>query len=85
MLTWCSVWDMRSLKQVQTVEVGSAITSVEASLDGKHLTVTAAKDIIFYDLATYCLQHQLRLTPTQAQQGQVIHTGLRVTLGITGT
>ena len=44
------MWDTRSLKQTKSIELGSAITSVEVSLDGKHVTVTAGKEISFYDL-----------------------------------
>jgi len=47
------VWDVRTLKEVQSHPVKGAITSIEISLDGRHLSTTSGKDVIFWDASKY--------------------------------
>lgn len=47
------IWDTRSMTEVKNIPVKSAITSVEISLNGKHISATAGKEVIFYDASTY--------------------------------
>ena len=43
-------WDTRTLKPVKTVSTKAPVTSIELSLDGKHLTCTAGKEVSFWDV-----------------------------------
>jgi serine-threonine kinase receptor-associated protein len=45
------IWDVRSLKEVKSIPAKAAISSVELSLDGKHVTTTAGKEVTFFNLS----------------------------------
>jgi len=47
------VWDVRSLKEVKSHQLKSPITSVEASLDNKHVTIAAGREVSFWDLSKF--------------------------------
>jgi serine-threonine kinase receptor-associated protein len=47
------IWDVRTLKEVKNIPVKSAVTSIDLSLDNKHMTATAGKEVFFYDAAKF--------------------------------
>jgi len=47
------VWDKRTLSEVKSHNVKSSITSIEASLDHKHLTTTCGKEVSFWNIETF--------------------------------
>jgi len=47
------VWDTRTNAQVKSHAVKASITSMEVSLDNKHITVTAGKEVTFWDLSSF--------------------------------
>jgi len=47
------VWDVRTLKEVKSIPAKASITSIEISLDGKHISFTAGKEVYFYDATSY--------------------------------
>jgi serine-threonine kinase receptor-associated protein len=47
------IWDARTLSLVKTQPTKAPITGLEISLDGKHLTTTAGKEVTFWDANTF--------------------------------
>jgi len=47
------IWDIRTMTQVKVQNTKLPITSVEISLDNKHITTTSGKDVIFWDANTF--------------------------------
>jgi len=47
------IWDVRSLKEVKNISLKSPITSLEVCPGGKHIIVTAGKEVTFYDIKTW--------------------------------
>lgn len=45
-------WDTRTLKPTKTVSTKAPVASVELSLDGKHMTTAAGKEVSFWDINT---------------------------------
>jgi len=43
------VWDVRTLKEVISRPLKSAITSIEISLNSRHISTTAGKEVTFWD------------------------------------
>ena len=46
---YCRVWDVRVGKEVKSVATKAAITSMELLADGT-ITITAGKEVCFYDM-----------------------------------
>jgi len=44
------LWDVRTLKEIKNISAKAPITSIELSLDGKHVTTTAGKEVYFWDI-----------------------------------
>ncbi|RUP43849.1 WD40-repeat-containing domain protein [Jimgerdemannia flammicorona] len=49
------VWDLRTFKQVTTLDADDAITSMNLSSDGKYITSTAGSHAYFWDASNYHL------------------------------
>jgi len=47
------LWDIRTKKEAKSFPMKSAITGVEISLDGKHLTTCAGKEVSFWDIEKF--------------------------------
>jgi serine-threonine kinase receptor-associated protein len=47
------VWDTRTLTCVKTQPTKAAVSGLEISLDGKHLTATAGKEVLFFNAETF--------------------------------
>jgi len=47
------IWDTRTLAQSQTFQVKGAITSVEATLNGKYIATTSGKDVTFWNIDSF--------------------------------
>jgi len=56
------VWDSITLKEAKSIPVKASITSIENSLDGKHISVTAGKEVHFYDTSSYELVKSYNLS-----------------------
>jgi len=51
--TGLRVWDARTLSLIKTQPTKAPITGLEISLDGKHLTTTVGKEVIFWNAETF--------------------------------
>jgi len=49
------IFDTRTLTQVKTHSLKAPATSIEISLDGKHITTSVGKEVIFWDANTFDL------------------------------
>jgi len=49
------VWDVRTMTQVKSISTKAPISSIELSLDGKHITSAVGKEVIFWDVNTFDL------------------------------
>ncbi|PRP74834.1 WD40 repeat-containing protein [Planoprotostelium fungivorum] len=47
------VWDVRNGSQVKELPFKSPVTGIECSLDGKHVTVTAGKEVFFLNVQSF--------------------------------
>jgi len=47
------VWDVRTLSCVKEYSIKAPISSIEVSLDNKHITLTGGKEVTFLDANTY--------------------------------
>lgn len=47
------VWDTRTMTEVKNIPVKAPITSIEISLNGKHISATAGKEVTFWNASTY--------------------------------
>jgi len=47
------IWDARTLKEVQAHPVKGNISSIEISLDGRHISTTAGKEVTFWDASKF--------------------------------
>jgi len=47
------IWDVRTKKEVKSIPTKASITGVEAALDGKHLSVSAGKEVSFFDVQKF--------------------------------
>ena len=43
------IWDVRSLKEIKSHTLKNPVTSIDLSLDNKHITTSAGKEILFFD------------------------------------
>jgi len=55
------LWDIRTKGQVQELNGKSSITSIEVSLDGKHITTTSGKDVTFWDSKSFVVDKSYSL------------------------
>jgi len=55
------VWDVRTLKEVISRPLKSAITSIEISLNSRHISTTAGKEVIFWDCQKFEVEKNFTL------------------------
>jgi serine-threonine kinase receptor-associated protein len=56
------IWDVRTLKEVKSQPFKSNITSVDISLDGKHVVVSYGKEVAFLNAETFDVVKTVHLT-----------------------
>jgi serine-threonine kinase receptor-associated protein len=56
------VWDTRTLSEVKTQVLKNSVSSVEASLDRKHITITSGREVSFWDISKFELVKNYGLT-----------------------
>jgi serine-threonine kinase receptor-associated protein len=47
------IWDTRTLTQVKSINLKAPASSVEVSLDNKHITTSSGKEVLFWDAQTF--------------------------------
>jgi len=47
------IWDARTLQPVRTLQLKAPVTSIEICLDGKHLAVSAGKEVSFWSIESF--------------------------------
>jgi len=55
------VWDVRTLKEVISRPLKSAITSIEMSLNSRHISTTAGKEVTFWDCQKFEVEKSFTL------------------------
>jgi len=56
------IWDVRTLKEVKNLNSKAPISSIEVCLDGKHMTVTSGKDVMFYNIKSFEMEKSVSLS-----------------------
>jgi len=56
------VWDARSLTLIKSVPTKAPLSSLEISLDRKHLTTAAGKEVCFWDIDTFTVAKSFMLS-----------------------
>lgn len=76
-----SVYDVRSMQQVQTIETASPVLSLEVSYDRRHITTTESRVVKVFDAASLQLYKELPLQKHSAESASYCAARRRIVTG----
>jgi serine-threonine kinase receptor-associated protein len=75
------IWDVRTLKEVKSINLKAPVGGIEVSLDGKHLTTAAGREVSFWDIKTFELVKTYSMAGTDANSASLSPDGSTFVVG----